>query len=126
MITRKIHATRTRYIEMNIEVYHLDWDKVDRRTDTGWHLTFRPTAEAVAEAWKAGLYKKVVDVPMDKPFKRGLGLLDQAFEATNTINEPWFAKFPGTPPTRSTSVGDIIVMHGVKYFVDLIGFTSFA
>jgi hypothetical protein len=50
-------------------------------------------------------------------------LLETVFRETNTIDEPWYAQFD-LPPTRSTSVGDLVQVNDEFWQVDMIGFAK--
>jgi hypothetical protein len=55
--------------------------------------------------------------------------LEDVFQLTNSIEQPWWyhravTPFPGAVPTRSTSVGDVVVQGRTVWIVDRFGFTK--
>lgn len=55
--------------------------------------------------------------------------LDEVFLLTNSIEQPWWyhcavTPIPGAVPTRSTSVGDVIVQGRQVWMVNRFGFTE--
>lgn len=52
---------------------------------------------------------------------------DAAFEATNTIERPWWHNQgvrSHVGPCRSTSVGDVVVVHGVSWVCMPVGWKT--
>jgi hypothetical protein len=55
--------------------------------------------------------------------------LEAVFQLTNSIEQPWWyhravTPIPGAVPTRSTSVGDVVVQGHTVWMVDRFGFTA--
>ena len=102
---------------MQAHVYHLTAKTPEARRDLYFALT-----STYEEIWAGkndkAAYVKVAVVDGD---------LDEAFELTNTIHQPWWKNAKVTPllvNTRSTSVGDVIVLDGKPWICDAVGWVE--
>lgn len=87
-----------------MEVWHVDWDDSEKRErKMDWECGLGP-APAFPED-----YHLVARVPGDD--------LDHAYERTNSISCAWFRNegVEVVKETRSTSVGDVVVLDGVPH-----------
>lgn len=110
-----------------VEVFFLDKMKaMNAFQESMPMLSFQIKPQNVAELDKAGLYFKAAEITIPAE-KAAVNPLSYAYEATQNLDRSWTESegvVVKTTRTRSSDVGDVIVIDGKAHMVAGMGFTE--